>query len=66
MYDLPNRKQRREIAKKLGLLKRRSKMQYNDWLKETHRSIEIGKEIHRQKVEDVLRKQEEKEAEKNI
>lgn len=64
MYDLPNRKQRREIARKLGLLRRRSKMKYQDWLDETHRSMEMGKEIHRQKTEDLLRKQDEQEAEK--
>jgi len=65
MYDLPNRKQRRDIARKLGLLKRRSKMEYKDWLEETHRSQLMGKELHRQKTEENLRKQEEVEAEKN-
>lgn len=65
MHELPNRKQRRALAKQFGLLKRRSKMQYKDWLTETHRSMEAGKEMHRQKTEELLRKQEEEEAEKN-
>ena len=66
MYELPNRKQRRRIMKEMGILKKKSTLSHEDWLKETSKAIALGKEMSRQKTEDILRKLEEQEAEKNV
>lgn len=55
MYQMPNRRERRQIAKQLGLLKKRSQHSYPKYVEEVSRSIQAGKEIHRQKTEEMLR-----------
>lgn len=65
MEGMPNRRERRALAKKMGLLRKRSKMPLKEWLESTKRSAEIGKMIHSGNVERVLRQQDADEAEKN-
>lgn len=55
MYDMPNHRERRRIAKQLGLLEKRSKLPFKKYSEEISRSISAGKEIHRKKTEDMLR-----------
>jgi hypothetical protein len=55
MYDMPNHRERRRIAKQLGLLKSRSKLSFKKWCEEITRSISAGQEIHRVKTEQMLR-----------
>jgi hypothetical protein len=62
MYDMPDRRSRRAIAKQLGLLKSKSKLPFKKWAEEVQRSQQLGNEIHRKKVEEMLRTSEEKEA----
>lgn len=64
MYELPNRQQRRHMMKQMGLLKKKSQLSYTKWLEETSKSIAMGKEMHRQKTEEILRQMEEQEAAK--
>lgn len=52
---MPNHRERRRIAKQLGLLKKRSQLPYKKYVEEVSRSIQAGKEIHRQKTEETLR-----------
>jgi len=59
MSALPNRAKRREMAKSLGLLKRRSKMSWQKYIEELSRSIAAGKEISRLNEEENLRNQDE-------
>lgn len=61
MYDMPNHRERRRIAKQLGLLKTRSKLPFKKWCEEITRSISAGQEIHRVKSEQMLRSLEEQE-----
>lgn len=56
MQEMPNHRERRKIAKQLGLLRKRSKLPFSKWIEEINRSIEAGKEIHRLKTEEMLRK----------
>ena len=63
---MPNRKERRSLAKKLGLLKRRSKMSLNKYDEEIARAQTAGKEIHRSKTEEMLRAGEQIEVERRI
>lgn len=65
MDNLPNRKERRALAKKMGLLRKKSKMSLKEWLESTKRTGEIGKMIHSNNVERVLRQQDIDAAEKN-
>jgi len=62
MYDMPNRRERRKLAKQLGLLKKRSQLPLKDYLEELRRSQLAGEQIHRAKTEEMLRRQEEDEA----
>lgn len=55
MYDMPNHRERRRIAKQLGLLKSRSKLSFKKWCEEITRSHSAGQEIHRVKTEQMLR-----------
>lgn len=52
---MPNHRERRRIAKQLGLLEKRSKLPFKKYVEEVSRSIAAGKEIHRQKTEEMLR-----------
>ena len=64
MYELPNRQQRRLMMKQMGLLKKKSELSYEKWLEETAKSVAMGKEMHRQKTEEILRQLDEQEAAK--
>jgi hypothetical protein len=66
MYELPNRKQRRNMMKQLGLLKQKSGMSFEKWSAQTSKNIEMGKEMHRQKTEEMLRRNDEAEAAKIV
>lgn len=55
MNLLPNRKARRELAKKLGLLEKKSKSTFTEKLEMTRRAIDTGKAIHRRNLEEQLR-----------
>lgn len=66
MYELPNRKQRRQMMKQLGLLKQKSNMSFEQWSAQTSKNLEMGKEMHRQKTEEMLRRMDETEAEKIV
>ena len=65
MHDLPNHRQRRAMMKQLGLLKKKSKLPFSEWMKEVSKNIQMGKEIHRQKTEEMMRRADEQEAAKN-
>lgn len=56
---MPNNRERRRIAKALGLLKKRASLPYKKYVSELERSISAGKEIHRQKTELMYRSIEE-------
>jgi hypothetical protein len=58
MERIPNRYERRAMAKKAGYLKKKNNMSYSEKAELRRRSMEIGKEIHRQNTERVLREQE--------
>lgn len=60
---MPNHKERRKIAKQLGLLKTRATLPFKKRMEEISRSIAAGKEIHRQKTENLMRQLEEQEIE---
>lgn len=62
MYDMPNNAERRKIAKKLGLLKQRKSLPFKQRMEEISRSIAAGKEIFRQKTQQMLREIEEQES----
>jgi CRISPR/Cas system CSM-associated protein Csm4 (group 5 of RAMP superfamily) len=64
MEGIPNRRERRKLEKKLGLLKKKSKLPFDQWLEVTKRSAEVGKQIHASNVERTLRQQDNDEAEK--
>jgi hypothetical protein len=53
------------MMKQLGLLKKKSKLPFGEWLKEVSKNIQMGKEIHRQKTEEMMRRADEQEAAKN-
>lgn len=55
MNLLPNRKARRELAKKLGLLEKKSKSTLAQQIEMTRRAIDTGKAIHRRNLEEQLR-----------
>lgn len=48
----------------MGLLKRRSKLPFKEYLEEIRRSGEAGKEIHRNNTEEMLRAQDTAEADR--
>jgi hypothetical protein len=64
MYDMPNHKERRRIAKQLGLLKKRASLPFKQRMEEVSRAIAAGKEMHRQKTENLMRSLEEQEIER--
>jgi len=55
MESMPNRSTRRNIAKQLGLLKKRANLPFKAYTEEISRSQNAGKEIHRQKTEQNMR-----------
>lgn len=55
MYDMPNHRERRNMAKQMGLLEKRSRLSFPDYCAEIIRSQSAGREIHRKKTEDMLR-----------
>ena len=57
MEGLPNRQQRRLMAKNAGLLKKKSKSSFKEKLEISRRASEFGKSIHHSNVERVLREQ---------
>lgn len=59
---MPNNQERRKLAKKLGLLEKRSKLPFSKYMEEISRSQEAGKEIQRRKTEDMLRSLEEQDS----
>jgi hypothetical protein len=60
MEGMPNRKQRRLMAKQAGFLKKKSNSTFKEILEINQRSREIGKQIHLANVERQLRMKEEK------
>jgi len=54
--ELPNRKQRRQWAKQMGLLKEKAKLPLNKQLEIGRRAAESGKQIHHRNVERNLEK----------
>ena len=64
MDRLPNRKERRLLAKQIGLLERKSKMKFADQLEISRKAREFGKKIHLGEVEKNLRLQDEIELQK--
>lgn len=59
MENFPNRKQRREMAKQMGYLKKKSKMGMKERLEVSRRAMEAGNQIHRSNTEKILRNEEE-------
>ena len=59
MYDMPNHTERRNMAKQMGLLEKRSQLTFPAYCSEIIRSQSAGREIHRKKTEDMLRSVEE-------
>ena len=59
--DLPNRRQRRYLAKQAGLLKQKSESSFKEQLEITRRAREMGRTIHLHNTEEILRKMEENE-----
>ena len=57
MEGMPNRKQRRLLAKQAGLLKKKTKASLNEKLEMSKRASQFGKQIHFQNVERNLRAQ---------
>ena len=62
--DLPNRRQRRYLAKQAGLLKQKSESSFKEQLEITRRAREMGRTIHLHNTEEILRKMEENEIQK--
>lgn len=57
MEGMPNRKQRRLLAKEAGLLKKKTKATFAEKLEMSKRANQFGKQIHFQNVERNLRAQ---------
>lgn len=55
MHEMPNHKTRRQIAKRLGLLKKRRELPFKKYCEEITRSQAAGKELHRMNTEEMLR-----------
>ena len=62
--DLPNRRQRRLLAKQAGLLKKKSEASFSEQLEISRRARELGRTIHLYNVEEQMRKSEDKQIEK--
>jgi hypothetical protein len=62
--ELPNRKQRRQWAKEMGLLKEKSKLPFDKQLEINRRAAETGKQIHHRNVEKNLEREEKVKEEK--
>lgn len=61
MHEMPNHKTRRQIAKRLGLLKKRRELPFKKYCEEITRSQAAGRELHRMNTESMLRSIEEQE-----
>lgn len=59
MENFPNRKQRRQMAKQLGYLKKKQSMPLVDRMEVSRRAQEAGNQIHRSNTEKILRAEEE-------
>lgn len=57
--ELPNGKQRRNLAKQTGHHKKKQKASFSQWMEMIRRTQETGKHIHNLNVERNLREQEE-------
>lgn len=59
MENIPNRKQRRLLAKQAGYLEKRRNSSFEEQLAMLNRSQEMGKQIHLSNTEKLLRAQDE-------
>jgi hypothetical protein len=64
MENMPNRKQRRQMAKEAGLIKKKQEATFLQKLEMNRRASKYGKEIHRANVERNLRAEEERQLSK--
>ena len=64
MNEIPNRRQRRALAKGAGLLRKNNEKSFKDQAELRQRSTEFGKQIHLSNMERVLREQDAKQLEK--
>ncbi len=60
MDNMPNRKQRRLLAKKAGFLKMKGNMSFSKKCEMSQRAAEFGKQIHLSNTERILREEDEK------
>ena len=58
MEGMPNRRQRRLMAKEAGFLEKKRKASYTERLEMSRRALEFGKKIHFYNTEQVLRDEE--------
>lgn len=58
--ELPNRRERRRWQKESGLLKKKSKLSFDEQMEITRRAIESGKKIHQRNVERNLEMEDKK------
>jgi len=59
---MPNHRERRRLAKRMGLLRHRSKLPFAKYMEEIRRSRQAGNEINRLKIEEMLRSLDEQES----
>ena len=60
MDNMPNRKQRRELARKAGFLKMKGDMPLSKKREMSARAAEFGRQIHLSNTERILREDDEK------
>jgi hypothetical protein len=60
MEGMPNRKERRRLAKEAGYIKMKSKLGLKQQLELSRRASEFGRQIHLANTERILRQEEEK------
>jgi hypothetical protein len=58
MENMPNRKQRRQMAKDAGFLKMKKSLSFEKQIEMSRRASEFGKQIHLSNVEQNLRNEE--------